>query len=110
MIRELNREGRPEQPQRRVPDCDIVEVGRPEAGSETEPLDLGEIALPGPFRRETLARANKRAADRRSLIRPLTALLVLGLGLLGALYVGKRYTDWHVIVVPAPTNERSVIT
>jgi hypothetical protein len=40
----------------------------------------------------------------------VTALLAVGLGLLGALYVGKRYTATHVIVVPATTNEHSVIT
>jgi hypothetical protein len=110
MIRELNGEAQPEQPQRRVWDCDTVEAGRLGPSLQAEPLDLREIALAGPFRREALVRTNKRSADRRSLVRPLSALLILELGLLGVLYVSKRYTDPPVIVVPATTNERSVIT
>ena len=108
MIRELNRKRKPQRPQRRVPDCDMVEVGP--AGSQAEALDLGEFALPQPLRPETPDPANKHSADGRSLVRPLSALLLLELGLLGALYVGKRYADAQVIVVPATTNERSVIT
>jgi hypothetical protein len=109
MFRGLNLAAQPKDLQSRVPDRDILEA-RCAGGSQADPLDLGEIALPGSFGREPRAPANKAPEDRRDLTRPLTALLALGLGLLGVLYVGKRYTDSHVIVVPATTNEHSVIT
>ena len=87
-----------------------METGHAGSCFHAEPLDLSELPVPAPFRREPLAGANNSADNRRDLTRPLTALLALGLGLLGVLYVGKRYTDAHVIVVPATTNEHSVIT
>lgn len=108
MIREPSIEGRPEQ--RWGSDCDIVEIGRFTPSFEAEPLDLRESDLAKPVRRETLARVNKRPSDRRDRTRLLTALLILELGFLGALYVGKRYADAQVIVVPTTANERSVIT
>lgn len=110
MIRGLNLAAQPKEPIRRVPDRDILEPSRGQPDCQAEPLDLGEISLPGPFHGEPLARADKSPERRRDLTGPLTALLAVGLGLLGALYVGKRYTDSHVIVVPATTNEHSVIT
>jgi hypothetical protein len=109
MIRGLDQAAQPNEPQRRIPDHHIFKTGRPGTSFEAEPLDLGEIALSG-VQREPLAATNRIPGDRRDLTGPLTALLALGLGLLGALYVGKRYTDSHVIVVPATTNEHSVIT
>ena len=110
MTRGLNVDAQPKQPQGQIPDCHILELGPRETRSQARPLQLREIALRDPFRRDRLARADQGPADRRDLTRPLTALLALGLGLLGALYVGKRISDSHVIVVPATVNERSVIT
>lgn len=108
MIREPSIEGRPEQGRGR--DYDIVEIGRFTPGSGAEALDLRESDLAKPVRRETLARATQHPSDRRDRTRLLTALLILELGFLGALYMGRRYADAQVIVVPTPANERSVIT
>jgi hypothetical protein len=98
MIRELDPEGKP------------IDIGALELRSQLEPLDLGAIALHGSLRREPIVCADTHPAERRDLTRPLTALLALGLGLLGAIYVSKRYSEAHVIVVPATANEHSVIT
>ncbi len=107
MRREPSSEGRPEQ--RPLPDCDPVEIGFT-PGSGAEPLHLRESDLAKPVRRETLARVDEVPSERRDRTRLLTALLILELGFFGALYVGRRYADAQVIVVPPPANERSVIT
>jgi hypothetical protein len=107
MIRERNVQDRPEQ--RRVPDCDIVEIG-PAPGSEAEPLHLGESDRAKPVRRGTLALVKTPPSERRDLTRLLTALLILELGFFGALYMGQRYAEAQVIVVPATADDRSVLT
>jgi hypothetical protein len=107
MIRQFNAEGRPGQ--RRVPDCDIVEIGLAPAATG-EPLDLHESDLARPAQRETVVHLCERPPARRGRTRLLTALLILELGFLGAVYVGKRYAETQVIVVPATGNPRAVIT
>jgi hypothetical protein len=105
MIRQFNAEGRPGQ--KRVPDCDIVDVGVVPDG---EPLQLRESDLARSVRHETVVHLSDRPPARRNRTRLLTALLILELGFLGAVYVGKRYAQTEVIVVPATGNPRSVIT
>jgi hypothetical protein len=100
----------PERTHRRVPDCDIVDVGHLEPDAESDPVNVGEIASPKLVRLDTHPRAKRQQREQGDLTRPLTALLALGLGLLGAMYMGKRYADARVIIVPATVNERSVIT
>jgi hypothetical protein len=107
MIRAQNAETRPEQ--RRVPDCDIVEIGSA-PGSASEPLDLHESDLARPVRRDTVIHLEQLRPARRDRTRLLTALLILEVGFLGVWYVGKRYAEAQVIVVPATGDPRFVIT
>lgn len=101
----------PEQPRRRVPDGDIVDVGpcgvpiwRGKAISMSPSLWAQAISRTPPTNA-------KGPMARRSFARPLLALLVLEFAVLGGIYVKKRYADSQVIVVPAPLHHgRSVIT
>ena len=89
----------PEQPRRRVPDSDIIYVGpRPARSAAPEPVDSGP-----PVSQEPPAR-------RRNLVPPLLALLIFEIVVSGGIYARNRYAEAQVIVVPATTSERSVIT
>jgi hypothetical protein len=99
---------RPE-PQRRVPDRDIIYVGPRLDRPADEPLDLAEVAVRR-LRSMPLLGVTGRSPVRGSLIRPLLALLVVELTVLGAIHVSRRYTSPQVIVAPAPSSDRSVIT
>jgi hypothetical protein len=50
------------------------------------------------------------AAGHVTLRQVLIVLLTLALSALGGIYVGKRYAQSHVIVVPPPASDHSVIT
>jgi hypothetical protein len=101
-------EGR--KPHRRVPDCDIIDVGRrPRPPWRDEPVDVldlvvsqgeGAVRLPGPG----------ASVARRHYTKALVALLILQVTALSGFYLKKRYAETQVIVIPATVNERAVIT
>ena len=106
MIRELS-EFRPKQ--RRIPDRDIIDVGGP-SELEAEPPALRHSDRTKPPARPTLTLVAELPRERRPLTRLLTALLILELSFFGAIYLGKRYAEAQIIVVPVPASDRSVIT
>ena len=103
-------DSRPEQP-RRVPDCDIVDVGsQPSEFASSEPVDVRDLVLPRSKKPRARASRQNTPGGRRNLTRPLLALLALELMMYGGFYFSKRYADSQVIVVPAPATRGSVIT
>ena len=74
---------------RRVPEADIVYVGR--------------AAAP-------LAAAGGEGAAAAEAVRQFLLLLALGAVLAGSFYLGQTWTKQNVIVVPAPLSFRSVVT
>jgi hypothetical protein len=74
---------------RRVPEGDIVYVGRDQ----------------GPF-----AATGGDGAPGGENLRQLLLLLALGAVMAGSFYLGQTWTKESVIVVPAPSSFRSVIT
>ena len=102
--------GQSEPRRRRVPDCDIIDVGR-RAGRvrESEAIDVRELAFAAPPSAVT-SDASPKPAGRRSLAPWLLACLIVEIAIAGAMYLGQRYAESSVIVVPATVNERSVIT
>ena len=100
-------EPKPDQPRRRVPDADIIYVGpRPGRIPAPEPVDVRDLA----FTPDALAGTQGPSNGRRSLVPVLLALLIFEIVLSGGIYVGKRYAEAQVIVVPATTSERTIIT
>ncbi|HEY7385757.1 MAG TPA: hypothetical protein VH743_19020 [Beijerinckiaceae bacterium] len=75
---------------RRVPERDIVYVGR-------GPAPLAAAAEGG-------------AARDGDVLRQFLFLLALGAVMAGSFYLGQTWTKQNVIVVPAPSTFRSVIT
>jgi hypothetical protein len=49
-------------------------------------------------------------AGPRTYTKPLIALLILQIAIAGGLHLRKRLTEAQVIVVPAPSDGRVVIT
>ena len=76
---------------RRVPERDIVYVGRGPA-----PLDAST--------------AGSEGAPEGDVLRQFLLLLALGAVMAGSFYVGQTWTRENVIVVPAPSTFRSVVT
>jgi hypothetical protein len=97
---------RPEPPRRRIPDCDIIDVGRRAAAAEV--VDVLDLVPPG------LAAAFLAKRDDVSgpgdMTRPLLALLALAIAVVGGIHLSKRLTASQVIVVPTTLNENTVIT
>jgi hypothetical protein len=96
-----------EQPRRRVPDRDIVEVGARPTG-----VLAGEMADPpntGLATNSSEPTATAGAMRRRNLTGPLLALLILELAGFGGNYLRKLYVESQVIVVPPTASERSMI-
>lgn len=111
-LAELGRGDRgPERSSRRVPDRDIVFVGsNPRGEGAGDPIDVRELisspadgAVPG-------APTRTVKPGRRDYTKPFVAFLVLELAVLGGFYLSKRVSEAQVIVVPATTDERVVIT
>jgi hypothetical protein len=100
----------PERSSRRVPDHDIVFVGSDPRGERaSDPIDVRElILLPEGAAPGAPTRTVK--PSRRDYTKPLVAFLVLELAVLGGFYLSKRLSEAQVIVVPATTDERVVIT
>jgi len=98
-----------QKPDRRVPDCDIVDIGPRGATWRDEPVDVLDLAvckadgaavrLPAP-----------RASTRGTYTKALLAFLILQIAAAGGFYLKKRYVETQVIVIPATVNERAVIT
>jgi hypothetical protein len=96
-----------QRPHRRVPDCDIVDVGaRARAIRDDEPVDVRDLA----FIDGKASAVRPSVPGRRSYTKLLLALLILQVTVVGGLYLKKRYAESQVIVIPATVNERSVIT
>ena len=92
-----------QKPDRRVPDCDIVEVGpRARAARRDEPVDVLDLAV---CKAEAAA-----STSRRKYTKALLAVLILQITAVGGFYLKKRYVETQVIVIPATVNERAVIT
>ena len=107
-VRDGTRDGAPaatnaQEPHRRVPDCDIVDVGcRARATRRDEALDVLDL---------TVGKAEATAsASSRKYTKALLAFLILQITAAGGLYLKKRYAETQVIVIPATINERAVIT
>ena len=109
LAREQSIEPRAEQPRRRVPDCDIIDVGPLSRTAPGERVDARDLALTAPKGSE-LAAARTAGSDLLNLARPLLALLILELAVFGGNYLSKRYAESQVIVVPPTATDRSVIT
>jgi hypothetical protein len=95
-------------PRRRVPDCDIVDVGpSPPAARPDDPVDVADLAF-----EPTSGAAGVPAGppNRRSYMKALLTLLILQIAVAGGLHLRKRLAEAQVIVVPATTDERVVIT
>jgi hypothetical protein len=95
-----------EPPRRRVPDCDIIDVGARPAARPGDPAGPRDLAC------EPLAARSAAPAspERRSYAKPLLALLILQIAVVGGLHLRKRLAEAQVIVVPTTANERTVIT
>jgi hypothetical protein len=95
-----------EPPRRRVPDCDIINIGARRTGVVAAVAAVQNLfsALKGS------GDASAGAVRRRNLTGPLLALLILELAGFGGNYLRKRYVESQVIVVPATGTDRSVIT
>ena len=99
-----------EQPRRRVPDSDIIDVGpHPSRTAASEPVDVRDLALTAP-KGSAPAAARNAGRARLNLTRPLLVLLILEVAVFGGNYLRKRYVESQVIVVPPAASERSVIT
>jgi hypothetical protein len=95
-------------PRRRVPDCDIINIGARRTGVVAADAPAVQDVVSAP---EGSGPANAAGAvRRRSLTGPLLALLILELAGYGGNYLRKRYVESQVIVVPATATDRSVIT
>ena len=110
--REISHEGagppNGEPPRRRVPDCDIINVGARRSGwvaARVACVRNGFSALEG-----SGPATSAGAVRRRNLTGPLVALLILELAGFGGNYLRKRYAESQVIIVPATGSDRSVIT
>src|SRR5215213_9267289 len=96
-----------EPPRRRVPDCDIINIGARRIGvvaADVAAVQNVFSALEGS------GPASAGAVRRRNLTGPLLALLILELAGFGGNYLRKRYVESQVIIVPATGTDRSVIT
>jgi hypothetical protein len=99
-----------ERPHRRVPDCDIVDVGtRARAVRDAEPVDVRDLAFVD-AKASAVRPSTPASIGRRTYTKPLLALLILQVTVVGCLYLKKRHAESQVIVIPATVNERSVIT
>jgi hypothetical protein len=96
------------EPRRRVPDRDIIDVGvsRPAARTD-DPVDVADLAI-APARGATGLPVDP--PTRRSYTKALLTLLILQIAVAGGLHLRKRFAEAHVIVVPATTDEGTVIT
>jgi hypothetical protein len=97
-----------EPPRRRVPDCDIINIGARRTGvvaADVAAVQNVVSALEG-----SGPATSAGAVRRRNLTGPLLALLILELAGFGGNYLRKRYVESQVIVVPATGTDRSVIT
>ncbi len=95
---------------RRVPDCDIIDVGRrPRAPWRDEPVDVLDLAVSQIQGAVRLPEPGASVA-RRNYTKALVALLILQITTLSGFYLKKRYAETQVIVIPATVNERAVIT
>ena len=95
-------------PRRRVPDRDIIDVGpSPPAARPDDPVDVADLAFE-PARGAAGVPAGP--PNRRSYTKALLTLLILQIAVAGGLHLRKRLAEAQVIVVPATTDERVVIT
>ena len=95
-------------PRRRVPDCDIVDVGPlPPAPRPDDPVDVADLAFE-PAR--GVAGVPAGPTNRRPYTKALLTLLILEIAVAGGLHLRKRLVEAQVIVVPATIDERAVIT
>jgi hypothetical protein len=98
------------EPRRRVPDCDIVDIGaRPRAARRDEPVDVLDLAL-GKGQAAAVRLPAPGASTRGTYTKALLAFLILQIAAAGGFYLKKRYVETQVIVIPATVNERAVIT
>lgn len=103
-------EPKPEPPRRRVPDSDIIDVGpRPTRTASSEPVDVRDL-FPVQAKGPIPPAAMPDAFGRHKFMKPLLAFLVLEIVVSAGIYFGKRYAESQVIVVPATSSGRSVIT
>jgi hypothetical protein len=97
-----------EPPRRRVPDCDIINIGARRSGvvaAEAATARNVFSALKGSDPANSTG-----AVQRCNLTGVLVALLILELAGFGGNYLRKRYVESQVIVVPPTATDRSVIT
>jgi hypothetical protein len=110
--REISHDGRGgpngEPPRRRVPDCDIIDIGARRTGVVVADSAGVRNVFSAPKGSDLANSAG--AVRRRNLTGPLLALLILELAGYGGNYLRKRYVESQVIVVPATATDRSVIT
>jgi hypothetical protein len=101
---------KPQPPRRRVPDCDIVYVGPGLARmAADDPIEVRDLAF-APQQGTQGATKPDTIVGGWNLRRSLIALLAIEILVTGGMYLRQRYAESHVIVVPAATDERSVIT
>jgi hypothetical protein len=99
-----------QKPDRRVPDCDIVDIGaRPRAAWRDEPVDVLDLAV-GKAQAAAVRLPEQRAKTTRTYTKALLAFLIFQITAAGGFYLKKRYVETQVIVIPATVNERAVIT
>jgi hypothetical protein len=102
---------RRERPQRRVPDRDIIHVGRARLASRRdEPVDVRDLAYADAGSIDPRPPAQAARTDPRRYTKFLVALLILEITTVGGLYLKHRYAETQVILIPATVNERAVIT
>jgi hypothetical protein len=96
------------EPRRRVPDCDIVDIGaRPRAAWRDESVDVLDLTI-GKAQASSVRVPEQRAKTTRT--KALLAFLIFQITAAGGFYLKKRYVETQVIVIPATVNERAVIT
>jgi hypothetical protein len=104
---EAGRDG--QKPDRRVPDCDIVDIGARRATWRDEPVDVLDLAV-AKADGAGVRLPTQRAKTTRSYTKALLVFLILQTAAAGGFYLKKRYVETQVIVIPATVNERAVIT
>ena len=98
-----------QKPDRRVPDCDIVDIGARRATWRDEPVDVLDLAV-AKADGAGVRLPTQRAKTTRTYTKALLAFLILQIAAAGGFYLKKRYVETQVIVIPATVNERAVIT
>jgi hypothetical protein len=80
---------------RRVPDHDIVDVGRTSLPAATAASPMS---------------AESGCTSSRDTLRQILLLIALVVIMAGSYYLGQTWPRYNVIVVPAPISDRSVVT